>query len=168
MASSRLAIAKALVALIQGIQNPNTSQALYQLVKLGAVFDPGGNTSWAEVTHYQGKGGPAGSGGPQVGWRIEEDVTYQITSASGPYEIDSTAAQTNMLTVQDILLPSLRQHFQLPDASNPSNPVQSVFSVLVEQIDRSRPVRLPDGHVWLMWDVFVTVKQQYSITLVQP
>lgn len=168
LVSSRLAIANALVALIKTINNPSTSTALYQICKLGAVFDPGAATSWCEVTHFQGKGGPAGSGGAQVGWRIDEDITFQITSGIGPYETDSTAAQTNMLTIQDVLLPTLRQHFQLPDSSNPANAVQSVYSVLIEQVDRSQPVKLPNGHVYLLWHVFVTVKQGYNVLLVQP
>jgi hypothetical protein len=73
-----------------------------------------------------------------------------------------------MLTIQDILLPTLHQHFQLPVAGNPTIAIQSVYSVLPTQVDRSRPVRFPDGHVYLLWDVPVIVKQQYSISLVQP
>lgn len=168
MASNRLAIGQGLVSLLQGITNPNTSQPLYGLVKLGALFDPSNLTSWAEVTHLQGQGGPAGSGGPSVGWRIDEQVTYLITSGVGPYETDSTAAQTNMLTIQDILLPTLHQHFQLPVSGNPTIAIQSVYSVLPTQVDRSRPVRFPNGSVWLLWDVPVIVKQQYSISLVSP
>ena len=168
MSSSRLAIANALVSLLAGITNPNTSQALYQEVKLGAVFDPSAFTSWCEVIHMQGKGGPAGSGGNQIGWRIDEEVTFLITSGVGPYETDSTATQTNMLTIQDILLPTLHQHFQLPVAGNPTQAVQSVYSVLPTQQDRSRPMRFPNGHVYLLWDVPVVVKQQYGVALVQP
>lgn len=168
LVSSRLAIANALVALVAGIQNPATSTALYQEVKLGSVFDPTGFTSWAEVTHFQGQGGPEGSGGNQVGWRINDEITFQITSGFGPYETDSTAAETAMLTAQDIVLPSLRQHFQLPDASNPTNAVQSVYRVLVQSVDRSHVVRFPNGHTYRLWMVQVLVSQQYNITLVQP
>lgn len=168
MASSRLAIGQGLVSFLQGVINPNTSQALYGLVKLGAVFDPSNLTTWAEVTHFQGKGGPVGSGGNQVGWRIDEEVTFLITSGVGPYETDSTAAQTTMLTIQDILLPTLHQHFQLPVSGNPTIAIQSVYSVLPTQVDRSRPVRFPNGSVFLLWDVPVIVKQQYSISLIQP
>lgn len=168
MNSSRLASANALVKLVQGIQNPATSQALFQEVKLGALFDPSAFTAWAEIVHFQGKGGPAGSGGSQIGWRIDEDVQFQITAGIGPYETDSTAAQTNMLTIQDILLPALRAHFQLPDANNPVNAIQSVYEILVEQVDRSRPARFPNGHTYLLWQVFVTVKQQYNVQLTQP
>lgn len=164
LVSSRLAIANAIVALLKTIQNPATSLPLYQLVKLGAVFDASPFTSWCEVTHYQGKGGPAGSGGAQqVGWRVDEDITYQVTSGFGPYEKDSTATQIAMLTTQDILLPTLRQHFQLPDASNPTNAVQSAYSLLIEQVDRSSPVKFPSGSVFLLWHIFVTVKQQYNV-----
>lgn len=168
MASNRLAIGQGLVSLLQGIINPNTSQALYGLCKLGAVFDPSNLTTWCEITHFQGKGGPVGSGGPQVGWRIDEEVTYLITSGVGPYETDSTAAQTTMLTIQDILLPTLHQHFQLPVAGNPTIAIQSVYSVLPTQVDRSRPVRFPQGNIFLLWDVPVIVKQQYSISLISP
>lgn len=168
LVSSRLAIANALVALVQGITNPATSTALYQEVKLGALFDPSPFTSWAEVTHFQGQGTPAGSGGTQIGWRIDDTVQYQITSGVGPYETDSTAAQTAMLTIQDVLLPALHTHFQLPDASNPTNAIQSVYSTLVDQPDRSQVAKFPNGHVYLLWHTFVVVKQQYNVTLVQP
>jgi hypothetical protein len=169
MASNRLGIAQALVALVSGIQNPNTNQPLYSVTKLGAIFNPGAATSFAEITHYQGKGGPAGSGGtPQVGWRIQEDVTYQITSGFGPYEKDSTSAQESMLAAQDILLPTIRQHFLLPDPSNPINAIQSAYNILIEQVDRSQPVRFPSGNVFLLWHVFVTVSQQYEINLQIP
>jgi hypothetical protein len=168
LVSSRLAIAQAIVALVKTIQNPATSQPLYQLVKLGAVFDASPFNAWCEVTHYQGKGGPAGSGGNMIGWLTSEDVTFQITSGFGPYEKDSTAAQTAMLATQDILLPTLRQHFKLPDANDPTNAVQSGYSLLVEQVDRSQPVKFPSGSVFLLWHVFVTVKQQYTIELQIP
>jgi hypothetical protein len=168
LTSNRLAIAQGLVSLLQGITNPNTSQPLYGAVKLGALFNPSNLSTWAEVIHMQGKGGPVGSGGPSVGWRIDEEITYLITSGVGPYETDSTASQMTMLTIQDILLPTLHQHFQLPVAGNPTIAIQSVYSVLPMQVDRSRPVKFPDGHVWLLWDVPVIVKQQYSISLVQP
>lgn len=166
--SSRLAIGQALVALIQTIQNPNTSTALFQEVKLGAVFDPSPFTSWCEVVHFQAQGGPAGSGGNMVGWRIDEKVTFAVTSGVGPYETDSTAAQVNMLTIQDILMPTLRQHFLLPQSTNPTLPVASVYSVLIEQVDRSHPARFPNGHVYLLWDCFVTVSQQYNVSLIEP
>lgn len=168
MSSSRLAIGQALTALIAQIQNPDTSVALFQSVKLGAMFDPSAFTSWCEVTHFQGKGGPAGSGGNLVGWRIEDEITFTVTAGVGPYETDSAAAQAAMLTVQDILLPSLRQHYQLPLSTDPTQPVASTYSMLIEQIDRSHPARFPNGHVYLLWDVFVTVAQQYNVELVSP
>lgn len=166
--SSRLAIGNALVALLQNITNPNTSQSLYQLVKLGAVFDPGSFTTWAEVIHLQGKGTPAGSGGNMIGWRIDDEVTFMITSAVGLYQVDDSAVQATMLALQDILLPTLHQHFQLPVAGNPTQAVESVYSVLPIQVDKSRPVRFPNGNVYLFWDVPVVVKQQFNVELVQP
>lgn len=168
LTSNRLAIAQGLVSLLQGITNPNTSQPLYGQVKLGAMFNPSNLTTWCEVVHTQGQGGPAGSGGNQIGWRVDEQITFMITSGVGPYETDSTAAQTSMLTIQDILLPTLHQHFQLPVSGNPTIAIQSVYSVLPTQVDRSRPVRFPDGHVWLLWDVPVIVKQQYNVVLQIP
>lgn len=168
LSSSRLAIASSLVYLLQQMQNPNTSSALYQTVKLGSVFDPTGLTSWAEVVHFQGQGGPEGSGGSQTGWRVNDEITFQITSGFGPYETDSTAAETNMLTAQDIVLPSLRTHFQLPNAASPTNALQSVYRVLVQQADRSHIVRYPNGHVYRLWNVQVLVNQAYNITLTQP
>lgn len=168
LVSSRLAIADALVALLQTIQNPSTNKALYQYVKLGNVYDPGAYTSWCEVTHYQGKGGPAGSGGSQVGWRIEDDVTFIVTSAVGYYEADSTVAEQNMLAIQDILLPALRQHFQLPDANNPVNAVQSLYSMLVEMPDKSHIMKFPNGHTYKLWNIFVTAQQAYNVQLINP
>lgn len=168
LSSSRLAIGNALVALVQGISSPNTNQPLYQKVKLGAVFDPSPFASWCEIYHLQGKGTPAGSGGNQIGWRINEEITFILTSGVGPYETDSSAAQTSMLTIQDILLPTLHEHFQLPVAGNPTLAVQSVYSVLPVQIDRSRPMKFPNGHIYLLWDVPVIVKQQYNVALQIP
>lgn len=166
--SSRLAIADALVALLEIIPNPSTSQALFELVKAGAVYDPGAATTWCEVLHFQGKGGPAGSGGNEIGWRIDDSMTLRVTSAVGPYEVDSTAAERNMWALQDILLPALREHFQLPDASNPVNAVQSMYSMLVEAPDKSTVMRFPNGHSYKLWDIFVTAKQQYNVELSVP
>lgn len=170
LVSQRLPAAKSLAAFVQTIQNTTTTpnQPLYQLVKLGAVFDPGANTSWCEITHFQGKSSHAGSGGNQIQWRIDDELTFMLTSGIGPYETDSTAAQINMLTIQDILLPALHQHFQIPDASNPSIALQSVYSVLANQVDRSQPAKFPNGHVYLLWHVPVVVKLQYNAELVQP
>lgn len=168
LVSSRLAIGNALVKLLQGIQNPNTNTALYSLVQLGAVFNPSNNAIWCEVTHLQGQGKPAGSGGNMVGWRIDDETQWLLTSGIGPYEADSAGTQASMLTVQDIVLPTLHTHFQIPDANNPTNAVQSVYSVLPIQIDRSRPVRFPNGHFYLMWSLPVTIEQQYNVLLTQP
>lgn len=166
--SSRLAIANALVALLKTIQDNNTSTAIYQYVKLGATFDPGASTAWCDVAHMQGKGGPAGSGGNIIGWRIDDEVTFLLTTGVGPYETNDSTAQANMLAIQDTLLPALHTHFQLPNASNPTIAVASVYSVLPIQPDHSRPMRFPNGHVYLLWTVPVIVKQQYNVGLVQP
>lgn len=168
MNSSRLAIANSLVYLLQNMQNPSTSTAVYEEVKLGSIFDPTPFTAWAEVTHFQGDGGPEGSGGAQIGWRIKDEITFQVTSGFGPYELDSTTTEIAMLTAQDIVLPSLRTHFQLPVATNPTNAIQSVYRVLIQQTDRSQPVRFPNGRVYKLWHIFVLVSQQYNLTLVQP
>src|SRR5258708_5950598 len=102
MASSRLLIAQGLVALLSSIINPNNGNLpLYNQVKLGAVFDPTGLLNWAEVVDPRGKVGHAGSGGSQIGWRVEDDIAFKITSG-WDYELDSTAAMTSMLTSQDI------------------------------------------------------------------
>lgn len=166
--SSRLAIGNALVSLIAGFQNPATSLPLFQVVKLGALFDPSALTSWCEVSHHDGKGGPAGSGGNLIGWRIDDAVTFSVTSGIGPYETNDSVAQANMLTVQDILLPTLRQHFLLPQSTAPTLAVQSAYSMLVEQADQSRVAKFPNGHVYILWNIFVTVKQQYNVMLTQP
>lgn len=168
MSSSRLAIGQGLVALLQAVQNPNTGQPLYQDVKLGAMFDPTTFiNNWAEVMHYQGKSGPAGSGGNLIGWRIEDNIAFKITSGVR-YDTDSTAATIASLTIQDTLLPLLHSHVQIPSAANPQLAIASIYSLLAEQPDVSRPVKFPNGQVFLLWDVIVLVKQQYNITLTQP
>lgn len=168
LTSSRLAIADALVTLLETVQNPNTGQALFQFVKAGTVYDPGAATTWCGVLHFQGKGGPAGSGGSEIGWRIDDAITFRVASGIGPYEVDSTAAERGMLALQDILLPALRAHFQLSDASNPVNAVQSMYSMLIESPDKSTVLRFPNGHSYKLWDIFVTAKQQYNVLVKNP
>jgi len=167
--SNRLAIAQGLVLLLQGITNPSTSQPVYGLAKLGAVLDPSGVTSWAEVVDPRGKVGHAGSGGNAIGWRVEDDISFKITSG-WDYEADTTLAMTNMLTAQDIVLPILESHYQIPNPNNPSIAIASVYSVLESQgqTDTSIPVRFPNGRVYLLWTLWVLVKQQINIILQNP
>lgn len=165
--SSRLAIGQALVALLAGARDGNNN-LIYQDTKLGAMWNPSTFTSWCAVAHVQGKGVPAGSGGQSVGWRIDEEVQFTITSGFGPYETDSTAAQTNMLTAMDVILPLLHSHYLLPTSGNPSQAVQSVYSVLPIQADKSVPVRFPNSHWYLLWSFPIIVKQQYNILQVAP
>jgi hypothetical protein len=167
LVSSRLAIGQGLVALIGGIQNPATNQPLFQITKLGSIFDPGNATSWCEVVSMQGQGGPGASGGTQIGWLIKEDVTFQVTAGVGPYETNSSDAETNMLTIQDLLLPTLRQYPKLPLATNPMQAIQSVYEMLVSAADRSQPAKLPNGHVYKLWHVQVVISQQYNLELIQ-
>lgn len=169
LSSSRLTIANSLVALLQGIIDPVTSQPIYPLVKLGMIFDPQNNNTWAAVWHWQGKVDYAGSGGNQIQWRADDAVTFIITTGTGYYELDSTAAEKTKLHIMDVVPPALRQHFQLPDASNPTNAIQSVYSVLLNNVDKTeKPQRFPDGHVFGLWHLFVTVRQQFNIQVVQP
>ena len=168
MNSSRLNIANGLVTLLSGITNPATSLPLYSTVVLGALFDPDPIPApWAQVAFYQGKSGPAGSGGNLIGWRIEDDVVLSITSG-WEYETDSATAMTNMFTTMDILLPILHSHVVIPDPNNPTIGIASVYSVLTELPDRAVPVRIPNGHMCLLWHVFVLIKQQYNVTLTVP
>jgi hypothetical protein len=169
LVSSRLAMANSLVTLLQGITDPNTSQPLYPLVKLGMVFDPGALTAFVGVWHYRGHRGKAGSGGNQIQWRSEDDVTFILTSGTGPYELNDSTAESAMLHIQDIMPPAIETHFQLPDASNPSNAIQSVYSVVLDQDDVSpAPQKFPNGHVYKIWHQFVKIKQAYNVQLVQP
>lgn len=169
MSSTRLDIANGLVKMFQGMTNPSTSQPVYQYVKLGAVFDPSPYASWCEIVDPQGKTGHAGSGGNQIGWRIEDIIAYKAT-AGWPYEADSTAGMTAMLTAQDIVLPILTSHPLIPSPNNPAQPIASVYSLLESQdrTDASQPVRFPNGHVYLLWTVWLQVKQQYNVTLQVP
>lgn len=165
--SSRLLIAQGLVALLQGVQNG--ANPLYAEVKLGAVFDPTPFTSWCEVVDPRGKVGHAGSGGNQIGWRIVDDIAFHVRSG-WDYDADSTAALTNALTAQDILLPMLASHYQIPNPNNPSIAIASVYSVLEDQnaTDITIPVRFPNGRVYLLWSVWVLVKQNYNVTIINP
>ncbi len=167
--SSRLLIAQGLVALLGGITNPNTSQPVYGLAKLGAVLDPTGLTSWAEVVDPRGKVSHAGSGGSQIQWRVEDDIAYKITSG-WDYEADTTAAMTNMLTAHDVVLPALSSHYQIPNPNNTSVPIASVYSVLLDQnqMDTSIPIRFPNGRIYILWTFWVLVKQAYNVQLVNP
>src|SRR5437879_5350261 len=137
-------MAESLVAILQGIIDPVTNQPIYPLVKLGMVYDPGNNNTWCAVWHNQGGGGPEGSGGNQIGWRIKDDVTFIITTGTGPYELDDTAAERAKLHIMDVVPPVLRKHFQLPVATNPTVAIQSVYEVLLSQQDRTeKPARFP-------------------------
>lgn len=172
MSSNRLAIGNALQAFLAGVQNPNTNQPLFALSKLGNVYDPTGLASFIEITYYRGVSMPAGSGGNQIGWRIDEMLTWLLT-AGWPYTsaaspVDATVATQSMLTAMDILVPTIHQHFQLPNASNPTIAVQSVYSVLVEPRDSARVRGFPNGAAYLLWDLFVTTKQQYGVLQVSP
>lgn len=169
MASNRLLIAQGLVLLLQGITNPATSAPVYGLAKLGAVTDPSGVSSWVEVVDPRGKVGHAGSGGNVIGWRIEDDIAFKITSG-WDYDADTTAAMTSMLTAQDIVLPTMASHYQIPNPLNPTQPIATVYSVLEDQgqTDASQPVRFPNGRVYLTWTFWALVKQQYSVLLVNP
>jgi hypothetical protein len=165
--SSRLLIAQGLQTMLQGVTNPATSLPVYQQVQLGAFFNPEVYASWAEVAFFEGKSGPAGSGGNLVGWRVDDAVTFSVVSG-WDYEEDSTAAMTNMLTAMDIVLPLLHSHVVIPLSTNPAVGIASVYSVLEEQPDRAIPVRIPNGHVYLLWHVYVVVRQQYNVTLTSP
>lgn len=169
MASMRLAIAEGIVAMLQGIQNPNTSQPLYQYVKLGHMSDPSQFSGlWADVAYVQGKSGPAGSGGNLIGWRIEDNPIFAIQTGAD-YEADSTAAMTNVLTAMDILLPVIHSHYQIPAPGNPTQPIASVYSLLVEgPNDRALPLRYPNGKVYYIWATYITTKQQFNVNLVNP
>lgn len=166
--SSRLPIARALVALISTSINPETGLPLLEIVKLGNIFDPKNYLSWCEVTFFRGEGGPEGSGGDLVGWRIDDAVTFLVTCGFGPYQADSTSAEVAMLLSQDVVLPLLRTHFQLPDMSNPSQAVQSVYRILVQQSDTAHIARFPNGNTYKLWNFSVLINQQYNVELVQP
>lgn len=165
--SNRLAIGQSLVQLLQGVTNPNTSLALYALVKQGHIYDPSPYATWAEVTFANGKSGPAGSGGNLVGWRIEDHATYLITSGAA-YDQNSNAAEISILTMMDVLLPLLHSHPVLPNPSSPSLQLPGVYSFLLEQADQTRIAKFPNGRIYLLWHVQVAVAQQYSVQLIIP
>jgi len=163
--SMRLAIGQGIVSMLQGIQNPSTSQPLYQYVKLGSVFDPSPYSGlWADVTFFQARSGPAGSGGSMIGWRVQDEPTFMITTGV-QYDTDSTAAMESILTAMDVLMPMLHSHYQIPSPDNPAQPIASVYSLLEDQVDKGRPVRYPNGKVYYLWFTYASVKQQYNVQL---
>jgi hypothetical protein len=166
-ASYRLQMASGLQALLAALTNPVTSQPVYQAVQLGAFFNPAAYASFAEVNFFQATSGPSGSGHQSVGWKIRDAVTLAITSG-WDYEVDSSAAMTNMLTAMDIVLPALHGHTSIPSQANPAVQVPSVYSVLTEQPDRAIPVRIPNGHVYLLWHIYVVARQEYNVQLTIP
>ena len=166
--SYRDPMGQALVALLGTVIDPNTSQPLLSPIKYGAIFNPGAATQWGQVTHFDGDSHPAGSGGPQVGWRIDDAVTWLISCGFGPYETADSNAQHLMNAAVDLILPVLHQHFQMPQAGNPTLPVPGVYNVQFAK-DRSFPSRpYPNGHVYLLWHQPLIIKQQYSIIVATP
>lgn len=163
MASNRLLIAQGLVAMLQGVQNG----ALYNYVKLGALFDPSPYTSWAEVMFLQGKSGPYSSGGNLVGWQIDDQPVFKITSG-WPYDPNSTTAEENMLTAMDTLNPVLHSHYQIPNPNSPTQPIATIYSLLEDQTEHAMRMRFPNGKVYLLWETYCTTKQLYTVQLVQP
>lgn len=169
MSSNRLAIGQGLVLLLQGITNPATNLPVYGYSKLGAVLDPTPYTSFVEVVDPRGKLGHAGSGGTQIGWRVQDEIAFKITSG-WDYEADTQAAMVNMLTAQDIVLPTFASHVMVPSPSNPAQAIASVYVLLEDngQTDISLPVRFPNGKIYLCWSFYAIVKQQYNILLSTP
>lgn len=163
----RKAIGQGLVTILQGIIDPATGLPVYGFVKLGALFDPTAYASWAEVTFAQGKSSPYGSGGTGVGWRIDDMITFEVTSG-WQYDIDSTVATTNMLNAMDIVLPVMHSHVVIPSPFNPTVPIASVWMLSEDQPERAIPLRFPDGKVWLTWRFSTVVRQQFNITMVNP
>lgn len=167
--SQRDAIANSLLYVLENIIDPSTSAAYYQLAKLGQIYDPATSVPFVQVTHFQGKSGPSGSGGNLIGWRIQDEITFLITSGFGPYENNDSTAQSDMLYAMDLVKPILHQHYQLPNASNPTNPLPSEFSFEPWQVDRSIVAKWPtNGRFYLLWHLPVIVKQQYSVVLQTP
>lgn len=164
MSSMRLLIGEGITTFLQGVIDPNTNQALYQETKLGAIFDPTPFSSWAEVTFHQGKSGPYGSGGTGIGWRVQDDIIFKVTSG-WRYDTDSTAATTSMLNAMDVLLPILHSHVTIPSPTNPAQGIASVWCLLEDGVDRAMPVRFPNGTVLLLWELLVTARQQYNVIL---
>jgi hypothetical protein len=166
--SFRDPMGQGLFALLGTIIDPNTSQPVLSPIKYGAIFNPGAATQWGQVIHFEGDSHPWGSGGPQVGWRIDDTVTWLITCGFGPYETNDSNAQHLMNAAVDLISPVLHQHFQMPQSGQPTLPVPGVFSVLFGK-DRSFVSRpYPNGHVYLLWHQPIFIKQQYSVELVIP
>lgn len=168
-ASNRLAIAQGIVLLLQGITNPSTNQAVYSYCKLGAVVDPTPYASFVEVVDPRGKVGHAGSGGTQIGWRVQDEILFKVTSG-WDYEADTTAAMVNMLTAQDIVIPTFASHVLIPSPANLSQAIASVFALYEDngQTDQSQPVRFPNGKAYLLWTLWLLVKQQYNVIIQNP
>lgn len=169
MGSNRKLITRGIQAWLQTVQDPGTNQALYQYVKRGHILDPSQFSGlWADVVFFQGKSGPAGSGGNLIGWRIEDNPVW-IIETGYPYEADTTAAIDAAMNAADVLLPAIHSHYQIPNPDIPAQPIGSVYSVLEnDQNDRGQPVLYPNGHVYYIWNTYITVKQQYNVQIVSP
>ena len=168
ISSSRDLQGQSLVTLLGTINDPNTGLPVLSPIKYGAIFNPGAATQWGQVTHFEGDGHPAGSGGSQIGWRIDDTVTWLIACGFGPYQTNDSNAQHLMNAAVDIIAPVLHQHYQIPQTGQPTLPVPSVYSVLLGK-DRSFVSRpYPNGNVYLIWHLPVFMKQQYSVTQVNP
>lgn len=169
MGSSSLLIAEGLTLLLQNVTDPNTGLPVYGLAKLGAVLDPSAYTSWVEVVDPRGRVGHAGSGGNQVGWRIQDDIAFKVTSG-WIYELDTTAAMTSLLTARDIVMPMMTSHYKIPNPNDQTQAIASVYSVLEDQnqTDMSVPIKFPNGHLYLLWTFWAMIRQQYNVTLVNP
>ena len=166
--SQRQAIANSLIYVLENIIDPATGLKYYQTTKVGAIYDPGANVPFVQVTHYQGKSAPYGSGGNLIGWRRQQEITYLITSGFGPYQPASDVAQDAMLYGMDLVLPILESHYLLPNASSPSIALPSEFSFLPTLTDRSIVARWPNGQTYLLWHLPVIAMQQYSIVQTVP
>lgn len=167
--SSSLPIGEGLTLLFQNVTDPSTGLPVYGLAKLGAVLDPSDYTSWVEVVDPRGRVGHAGSGGNQIGWRIQDDLAFKVTSG-WIYETDTTAALKSLLRARDIIMPMMTSHYKIPNPDDPTQAIASVYSVLEDQgqTDMSVPIRFPNGHLYLLWTFWASIRQQYNITLVYP
>jgi hypothetical protein len=167
--SNTLLIGESLEAFVQGITNPNTGQPLYQMAQLGAIYNPGTSTVFAEILYHQGLSGHAGSGGSQIGWRTDDAITFSIITGVGPYETDSRSAMISLLTVRDVFLPMLHQHYTLPTPANPDIAVPSMYNLEFAPADRLLgPVKFPNGHIYLLHNTSVLIKQQFNVMMTNP
>lgn len=143
------AIATSLKTFLQAVQY--NSAPLYSLVKIGSVTDPTDVVTYASITFDKGMTERYASG-----WRIDDRPVFLIES--GMSMDDSTAAETLLMGIRDLLIPLFLSQVSL-------NSTPGVYMTLLEQEDRALYKAYPNGRIYRVHHLFVKVAAQYNVTV---